>query len=1013
VEFDFRVTGSYHWILVWYTYQTQLVVNSGNFIARESYNNKNIHVAGCSSDRWYHIKIYYNSSTRKNTIWVDDVEQLTWNEDRYWNRVFVGDVFSTANHGEAFWDNFHLRYYNAPDKPILISPENNASFDLTPGMEWEFSDPSPGDHQTAYHLQIADEQTFASPFLDTDIVDEGNSTFDPPHLSFGVWYWRVRVRDNETLWSEWSDPFNFTINNTNKPPVWGLLPVLEAIEDVPFTYDFSLNISDIDDPLHNLTLSGSSPYITNIEGFNVTFLFPNGMTQATIPLVIRDPWRSNATEVRFIIHPVNDPPTHSIPLDHFAEEDIPLVIDVTPWVSDIDNPLTELLLEVDDPFAQVNGLELTVTFPNGILVYELWINVSDGQARALARLTFTIMPINDPPAIHGLGNFTAIEDQVSVLNLTPYLNDVDNPVEDLSVLARSDNCTVDGQELRFFYSLGDVEETVTIEVNDGRAITRTQLHVQVEERNDAPIVHTVSPEGFKEDWPEAVDLSPYIEDEDSPLDELTITCAHPSVVDISGFNITFLFTEWMPEHEVEFSVSDGYLSATGSFLVQVQAVNDRPKIIGIGELRPPLSILMKEGTELWFTILVEDEDNTDFYYSVDTLWEGVEVFPNGTLHVKAEKGEIGSYTTLLRVDDRNGGFASLPIDIEVVDVNDPPSTPLILRPVNHTIVEEGTNVTFAIDTTDPDLIHGQLITVFWTSNLTGVIMTLTSDEDLEFTTDDLPAGVHRITITVTDGEFQRVSWLELTVIEKPVPPEPRDDANFLSEPTGIATIIIAVVLATLVVAFFIVATRRRKEAETPTTTEAPSPLARDDAPPTTIEVTDAHDIGLSSLIPAHTEKLDVEIAEVPEIEVPAVEEEAPEFEPVEVEPELPSEAELQARAHSARVRDVMRVLTQLPRGLPTTLWGKDMSRLAKEIVDGPKRTTDDGTLLVEIDGHWYTADHKNIGRFLREWREDETREGPIDSAQDRARKLEQLDERLLEGKISEETYERLRKKYEG
>jgi hypothetical protein len=124
-----------------------------------------------------------------------------------------------------------------------------------------------------------------------------------------------------------------------------------------------------------------------------------------------------------------------------------------------------------------------------------------------------------------------------------------------------------------------------------------------------------------------------------------------------------------------------------------------------------------------------------------------------------------------------------------------------------------------------------------------------------------------------------------------------------------------------------------------------------------------------------------------------------------------SEAERADRLHATQVREVGKVLTQLPRGLPTALWSKDLSELARDIVDGPKRNAPDGTLLVQVDGRWYNADHTNVGTFLQEHRE-ERETHPTPDKDERAKKLAQLEDRLLEGSISEETYEELRKKYE-
>ena len=124
----------------------------------------------------------------------------------------------------------------------------------------------------------------------------------------------------------------------------------------------------------------------------------------------------------------------------------------------------------------------------------------------------------------------------------------------------------------------------------------------------------------------------------------------------------------------------------------------------------------------------------------------------------------------------------------------------------------------------------------------------------------------------------------------------------------------------------------------------------------------------------------------------------------------PTAEELEERQHSVEVREVMNALTAMPRGLPTTLWGKDIAKLGREIVDGPKKEAPDGTLLVQVDGRWYAADHTRPVAFLIEWKEDAPEEVTDEmTEQDR---LEKLENALLEGNISEEMYERLKQNYE-
>ena len=585
-------------------------------------------------------------------------------------------------------------------------------------------------------------------------------------------------------------------------------------------------------------------------------------------------------------------------------------------------------------------------------------------------------------------------------------------------MVRNMNCTVEGQNLLFLYTIGGIDAVVTVEVTDGRTKIDRPLVVHVDPRNDAPIVHTISPRGFIEDEAKTIDLTPYIEDEDTPLADVTMSCDHPSVVDISGYNMTLLYSIWVAEHEIEFSVSDGYLSTGGSFLVQVQENNDPPFITGIGDLSPPYVIEMAEGSVIILSISVEDEDDHNFRYSLESSWDSIQVFPNGTIKLFAQKGDINTFFATIVVEDNDGSSASTDLTVKVIDINDPPSSFVFLNPINHSIVEEGTNVSFSISVLDPDTILGQELTVTWISNISGILQTKPSSEPLEFVMNTLAVGEHRITVQVTDGEYEIGGWSVITVLKKPTP-QIEDEPSLFTESTGIIAIVIVIVLVALIALGFIITSRKKHKVEQEMGAGEPSPSRIIEPSTDIIEVTDAHSLGLTSLIPAHSVPVatrDDGPGNVPEMDYqpPYIQEAVPP-DTVDEPDEPPTELELQARAHATQVREVMKALTQLPRGLPTVLWDKDLSRLAKEIVEGPRRTTPDGTVIVQLEGHWFTADVTKVGTFMREWKDKEpmrTADTIEDNALGRAMKLEQLDERLLEGTISEATYKRLMKKYE-
>jgi len=599
----------------------------------------------------------------------------------------------------------------------------------------------------------------------------------------------------------------YDLVDKNLPPVWDDIPTLEAVEDVPLTYNFTSHISDPDGSLARLSLSSDSPYVTDIDGFNVTFEFPNGVLNATVPMTLIDRRDRAVYDVNFTVQPVNDPPEYSGPTTWQATENVPEDIDLAPYVTDMDNGKGGLMIETNDPFATVDGLVLTMTFTEGIVEHTVWLNLTDGMARTPVVFEFQVDPVDDPPSIAPLGTYTATEDQASTFNLTPYLSDIDTPVADLTVIVRHANVHATGHVLHFLYQQGGYTDMVLIEVTDGNNLVNTNLVVSVEEWNDAPVIHMISPKVFIEEEAKTIDLGPYIEDEDTPVSGLSLGCDHPAVFTISGFNLTMLYPEWVMEHTVNITVHDGLLNAHGSFLVQVQAVNDPPVIISIGDLTSPFTIMIDEGSELWFDIVVEDVDSTIFLISIDSDLDGVTVHQNGTLQAIAAPGAVGPYTATLSVVDRDEGTATLEFTIIVINVNDPPSLPVVTSPVNHSSFQEGNAINFTVTIDDPDLVLGQVLTVTWTSNISGELGTRNSVQGTDLTRSDLAPGTHRITVVVTDLQYYREAWFDLTVLAEEVPEDDNETDPFTGT-TGILILIVVIVIVVVLVVRYLTTAKK-------------------------------------------------------------------------------------------------------------------------------------------------------------------------------------------------------------
>jgi len=115
-------------------------------------------------------------------------------------------------------------------------------------------------------------------------------------------------------------------------------------------------------------------------------------------------------------------------------------------------------------------------------------------------------------------------------------------------------------------------------------------------------------------------------------------------------------------------------------------------------------------------------------------------------------------------------------------------------------------------------------------------------------------------------------------------------------------------------------------------------------------------------------------------------------------------------------RKYQTAIGRLPYGIPVAeLKDREWTWLAAALATGQERDTPEGREVTLIEGRWYFSDVKDSSTFLTEHgaRPKAELKRAIVQTMDRATILAKLDERLAMGEISEETYNNLRRKYEG
>jgi hypothetical protein len=157
------------------------------------------------------VNSYYTNSP--TVIWITD-ELYKWIQYKVYfgtnNKIDNPELFDVS-----IWYNFW------PDS-VLTSPANNSILNNNiPIFQWDFID-SDSIQQTEFQVQIADDIKFENVVYDSQPQMSIESSWQFPSgtsydlMTDGSWYWRVKVKDNDGSWSDYSTSFKLTID-THEP----------------------------------------------------------------------------------------------------------------------------------------------------------------------------------------------------------------------------------------------------------------------------------------------------------------------------------------------------------------------------------------------------------------------------------------------------------------------------------------------------------------------------------------------------------------------------------------------------------------------------------------------------------------------------------------------------------------------------------------------------------------------------------------------------------------------------
>lgn len=305
-----------------------------------------------------------------------------------------------------------------------------------------------------------------------------------------------------------STDFLVTITPVNDAPSIEHIAPLVVTHDIEYEFDFRHYVSDVDNPVDDLTLSvdrASAPYATVkwlVVGFNYPFAL-NG-TQQFVTVRVSDGMYSSSTTLIVTVSSDRVPFSRALPglvLDQ--GETVTGVLDLDDYFDDADDDVLFYSSHSDHLHITIHAnhsVDITAPTDWWGIEYVIFAASDDDGARCEEAMTVTVRHVNQPPSIDHVPDLVVRYDLRYDFDLAPYITDADNSKDALYITANSTYIAVIGTiiSLLFPQSLNGQTLSVLLTVSDGELSDSCTIAVTVS-ANRPPIAFDLPDHKFLED----------------------------------------------------------------------------------------------------------------------------------------------------------------------------------------------------------------------------------------------------------------------------------------------------------------------------------------------------------------------------------------------------------------------------------------------------------------------------------------------------------------------------------
>jgi len=526
-------------------------------------------------------------------------------------------------------------------------------------------------------------------------------------------------------------------------------------EDQTVQIDFNPYINDVDGDDLSLLVTGNSMINANPQSNGIVIFSAAANWNGTemLTFIVTDNYSFSLDNVNVVVMPVNDPPEINLPNSFSFPENTTLNVPFGLYISDVDGDQLTITASGNE-HVNVVVIETTVQLScSGWYGQEsILFTVDDGNGETASDEVLVIVSegaSNHAPEINLPESFETNEDQVLVIDMSPYIFDLDD--DQLIITVAGQQHTTVQIYVHTVYVIPDENwhgtEALIFTVIDNvmRASASASTNIIVHAVNDDPVINLPNEFTFLENSNLLLDFNQYVSDIDG--DGLSLSSPGSEHINVQITNLSVVLSAaqyWSGSEAVSFTVSDGNGGYdTDNVQVLVEFVNNPPYVV-----LPIQNFVMDEDTtndSINLNAVFSDHD-LEYGDYLSYNWYGdtnLEVINNeGAITIIPSANWFGVESLIFRATDSYGLFVEESVTITVSSVNDPP---IVVTDESLTAQADASGYANVwLDANGSYDIDGTIMSIVWTWD-GGTTSGMVVQQQFE-------AGYYEITVQATDNQ---------------------------------------------------------------------------------------------------------------------------------------------------------------------------------------------------------------------------------------------------------------------